>query len=122
MFAAVGGDAFRDGVFSHVDTYGPGRGYQSSVRQFNEGSLGAAARGLTNQSRHQVRRRRPLRGFGSSYQDGVLGDGSTIVIGPDGASIGPTPAPVVVPYYKRPEAIACAAVAVVAAYFLYKKR
>lgn len=116
MFAAVGGDAFRDGVFSHLDTRGQGRAYQSSVSQFNEGSLGAYSRLAGGP--------RAMRGFGHSYRDGSLGADATptqIVIGPNGASIGPVPAPAV-PYYKRPEVLVCAALAVTAAFFLYKKK
>ncbi len=116
MFAAVGGsDAFRDGVFSHLDTHGTGRPYQSSVSQFSEGSLGAYSR---------LAGPRAMRGFGHSFRDGSLGaDGAPtqIVIGPNGASIGPVPQPAV-PYYKRPEVLVCAALVVTAAFFLYKKK
>jgi hypothetical protein len=120
MFAAVQNDAFRDGVFSHLDTRGQGRAYQSSVSQFNEGSLGAYSR-LVNPSG-----RRAMRGFGHSFRDGSLGADAApaatqVVIGPDGASIGPVPTPAV-PYYKRPEVLVCAALVVTAAFFLYKKK
>lgn len=114
MFAAVQNDAFRDGVFSHLDTRGQGRSYQSSVSQFNEGSLGAYSR----------RAPRALRGFGHSFRDGSLGADATptqVIIGPNGASIGPVPAPAV-PYYKRPEVLICAALALTTAFFLYKRK
>ena len=119
MFTAVNGHSFRDGVFSHAS---PGQSYESSVRQYHEGSLGASRRGWP----------RSVRGMGRSFRDGVLGDDSSsasttsdtptqIIIGPNGASIGPTPAPAV-PFYKQPAVIACGAIAIVAAYFLYKKK
>lgn len=107
-------------MFSHAS---PGQSYEASVRQYHEGSLGAG-RG------RPLRAHRGMRGFGHSYRDGVFGDDSSttsttsptqIVIGPDGASIGPVPvAPI--PLYQQPAVLACAAIAVVAAYFLYKKK
>ena len=133
MFTAVQSDAYRDGVFSHLNTNGDGRSYQASVRQFNEGSLGNLfADGARRMGQPRPRSLRAVRGVGEYfqgtsglgiYQDGVLGDGSTTVtIGPDGASIGPTPVAPVVPLYKQPAVLACAAIAVAAAFFLYKKK
>ncbi len=90
MFAAVQNDAFRDGVFSHLDTRGEGRGYQSSVSQFNEGSLGAFTRLAPGRHSNAVQRR-SMRGFGHSFRDGSLGADAAptqVIIGPNGASIG----------------------------------
>lgn len=149
MYRAIGDEnSWRDGVFSHS---APFQDFQSSVQQFEEGSLGAFVRpapGGAALSRNRRSARRPamhgMRGLGSAFRDGSLGseyrdgslgrafrDGSlgdaaaipatTIQVGPNGLTVAPTPAPPV-PYFQRPAVqIACAGAAAVLLYLALRK-
>jgi hypothetical protein len=73
MYRAIGDESsWRDGVFSHA---APFQDYQASVKQFEEGSLGAYARPARSGMSVATRRRNApqMRGFGSSFRDGSLG-------------------------------------------------
>lgn len=130
MYRAIGDESsWRDGVFSHA---APFQDYQASVRQFEEGSLGAYARPATRSemARNSRSHKRPqMRGFGSSFRDGslgtyayragVLGDDAPVAapstqipslpsITPTTINVGPNGLTVVptppapVPYFQRP--------------------
>ncbi len=125
MYRAVGEDSWRDGVFSHA---APGQAYQASTGQYRDGALGATVRmlsGLGSSDQSSFRDgslgRKPLlprltRGqmsgigtlasyrdgsLGQAFRDGSLGDGTTITLSPNAASVGPTPYET--PFYKKPE-------------------
>lgn len=148
MYRAIGDESsWRDGVFSHA---APFQDYQASVRQFEEGSLGAYARPLnrSEMARNHATRRRPanrMAGLGGAYRTGVFGDttpvatptapstinlpaipGSTaapqtITIGPNGITSAPTPPPTV-PYLQRPAVqVACAGGLAVILYLCLRK-
>lgn len=105
MYRAIGDESsWRDGVFSHA---APFQDYQSSVQQFEEGSLGAFVRpapGGAALSRNRRSARRPpmhgVRGLGSAFRDGSLGsayrDGSLGRAFRDG-SLGDAAAPTLPP-------------------------
>lgn len=135
MYKAMGDEsAFRDGVFSHA---APHQGFQASLRQSADGSLGAFSR-VSTRGRHGGPRAprlqpRSMTGIGqAAYQDGSLGqawrdgslgaDGATIQIGPNGASVGPTVTPPPPPIYQRPGFLIGAGVlAVLVTYFVMKR-
>lgn len=146
MYRAIGDESsWRDGVFSHA---APFQDYQASVKQFEEGSLGAYARPLSRsemaRSHRSTKRGAPqMRGFGSSFRDGSLGEAyrsgslgadpapatalpaltpTTITVGPNGLSVLPTPPPPV-PYFQRPAVqIACAGGVAVILYLCLRKK
>lgn len=105
MYRAIGDEnSWRDGVFSHA---APFQDYQSSVQQFEEGSLGAFVRpapGGAALSRNRRSARRPamhgMQGLGSAFRDGSLGsayrDGSLGRAFRDG-SLGDASAPTITP-------------------------
>lgn len=144
MYRAVGESSWRDGVFSHA---APGQSYQSSVREYADGGLGATVQlvggnrralmtprgGSHHRSAILGPPRMPgLRGFGSvfrdgslgsAYRDGSLGDSASVTL-PNGQQVNVSSGPVVtaVPWYKTPLGMAAGAVAGAAAvYFLLKK-
>lgn len=136
MYKAMGDEsAFRDGVFSHA---APRQGYQAGGGQFADGSLGAFSRSASTRGRHGGQRAprmqpRSMTGIGATaFRDGSLGhawrdgslgaDSATIQIGPNGASIGPTEAPVTVPVYQKPAfLIGAGMLAVLVTYFVMKR-
>jgi hypothetical protein len=139
MYKAVGESSWRDGVFSHA---APAQAYQASLNQFADGSLGAYARkvGMSGSFRDGSLGRRPLlpslRGaLGSAFRDGSLGhayrdgslgvdSGSATINLPNGQQVNVSsgPAYVAPPFYKKPEVLLAAGVAVgLVAYFLWKK-